>query len=201
MRTTFLGLQHPFKVWFEGQWRQVKPYSDPEVIQFPAPYGKAHVYWFDMPEAFTLPKAFPVKSVITKFGSVPDFYNSITWALAHWLPERWLQNPGVIEFLAWGSHNTTKVTDRFSGIGVAIRSEVRGEKDGTPARACSTLVQPDTAIAAGYGTASIAQLILTGQLHKPGVWPVEEVLPTELFNQEMAVRNVKIEQTLQELSV
>lgn len=194
MRTTFLGLQHPFKVWLNGQWQEVHPYSDRETIEFPAPYGKAHVYWFDMPEAFTLVEAFPVKTVITKFGSVPDFYNHVTWGLAHWLPHHWLQRRSVIEFLAWGSHHTTNVTDRFSGIGVAMRSEVRGQKNGQPACACSTLAHENTATAAGYGTGGIAQLLLTGQLNKPGVWPVEQVLATELFQQTMKERGVEIHQ-------
>ncbi|NEO92629.1 MAG: KR domain-containing protein, partial [Moorea sp. SIO3G5] len=67
MRTTFLGLQEPFEAWIDNQWQTVKPYSLRETIQFPAPYGKAGVYWFDMPEALTLVDSFPVKTVITKF--------------------------------------------------------------------------------------------------------------------------------------
>jgi saccharopine dehydrogenase-like NADP-dependent oxidoreductase len=58
MRTTFLGLQEPFEAWIDHQWQSVKPYSDRETVQFPEPYGKAGVYWFDMPEAFTLVDSF-----------------------------------------------------------------------------------------------------------------------------------------------
>ncbi len=195
MRTTFLGLRHPFPVWVDGQWQTVQPYSDRETIAFPPPYGSASVYWFDMPEAFTLPRAFPsARRVITKFGSVPDFYNHVTWAIAHWFPEVWLQRNGVIEFLSWGSYTTTQLSDRFSGIGVAIRSLVTGVKDQQPTQVCSTLVHPDTAIAAGYGTGSLAQLLLAGELRQPGVWPVEEILPTPLFQTVMGQRGVTIEQ-------
>lgn len=198
MQTTFLGLQHPFKVWKEGHWQAVQPYSEPETVEFPAPYGRAQVYWFDMPEAFTLPQTFPVQTVITKFGSFPNFYSRLTWLTAHRLPKPLIQQPGVIEFLAQISHRLARVTDRFSGIGVAIRLEISGQKNGFPARVCSTLVQPDTAIAAGYGAGSIGQLLLAGQLQKPGVWPVEEILPTSLFEQSMAVRGVQIIQNLQQ---
>ncbi|HEY9845702.1 MAG TPA: saccharopine dehydrogenase NADP-binding domain-containing protein [Candidatus Caenarcaniphilales bacterium] len=192
MRTTFLGLQHPFDVWRENQWQVVQPYSEPELVEFPPPYGRRQVYWFDMPEAFTLPQALPVKTVTTKFGSVPELYSRLTWLAAHWFPTQWLQRPEAIEFLAQVSHWMTQVTDRWSGTGVAIRAQVNGEKDGRPARFCSTLVQADTAIAAGLGAGSIAELLLTGQLHKPGVWTVEEVLPTTLFTHSMATRKVKI---------
>ena len=51
MRTTFLGLQRPFQAWLKGQWQLVKPYSDREVVEFPAPYGRVGVYWFDVPES------------------------------------------------------------------------------------------------------------------------------------------------------
>ena len=193
MRTTFLGLQEPFEAWIDGQWQQVKPYSQRERIEFPAPYGKAGVYWFDMPEAFTLVDSFPVKTVITKFGSVPDFYNHLTWIAAHVFPPSWLKNPGGIEFLSHVSHRMTDVSDRFSGIGVAIRSEVKGYKDGKFACVCSTLVHENTAVAAGAGTGSLAELMLNGKLSKPGVWPVEQVLSTALFEATMQSRGLNID--------
>lgn len=194
MRTTFLGLQRPFEAWIDGKWQTIKPYSDREAIHFPAPYGKLGVYWFDMPETFTLADTFPVKTVITKFGTVPDFYNYLTWSVAHWWPAPILRNRSVIEFLAHVSFYMTRVSDRFSGIGVAIRSEIQGQKAGKPLRHLSTLVHPDTAIAAGAGTGTIAQLILSGELKKPGVWAVEQALPTSLFEQAMASRGIEIQQ-------
>lgn len=192
MRTTFLGLQEPFEAWIDHQWQSVKPYSDRETVQFPEPYGKAGVYWFDMPEAFTLVDSFPVKTVITKFGSIPDFYNHLTWIAAHIFPPSWLKNPAGIEFLSHVSHRMTSVSDRFSGIGVAIRSEVRGQKDGKPTLICSTLVHENTAVAAGAGTGSIAELMLANQINKPGAWPVEQALPTELFKQTIHSRGLKL---------
>jgi saccharopine dehydrogenase-like NADP-dependent oxidoreductase len=192
MRTTFLGLQQPFEAWIDSQWQVVKPYSEREKINFPPPYGNAGVYWFDMPEAFTLVDSFPVKTVITKFGSVPDFYNHLTWIAAHIFPPAWIRNPAGVEFLSHVSHRMTSVTDRFSGIGVVIRSEVSGQKDGNSTSVCSTLVHENTAVAAGAGTGSIAELMLMGKVNQPGVWPVEQVLSTELFVQTMQSRGLQI---------
>ncbi len=195
MRTTFLGLQYSFDAWIDGKWQTVKPYSEREGINFPYPYGHTGVYWFDMPETFTLPHAFPsVKTVITKFGSVPDFYNHLTWIAAHIFPKSWMRNPGAIEFLAYVSHFMTDVTNRFTGIGVAVHSEVTGQKDGKTAVYCSDLVHENTSVASGCGTGSIAQLLLEGRLNKPGVFPVEEALPTDLFEYTMQSRNIKINQ-------
>jgi saccharopine dehydrogenase-like NADP-dependent oxidoreductase len=53
-------------------------------------------------------------------------------------------------------------------------------------------VHENTAIASGCGTGSIAQLLLDGEIKKPGVWPVEKALPTDLFKQTLQSRNIKI---------
>ncbi|KAM3111742.1 saccharopine dehydrogenase family protein [Phormidesmis sp. 146-33] len=198
MRTTFLGLQRPFEAWMNGEWRSVKPYSDREVVEFPEPYGKIGVYWFDMPEAFTLPDTFSVKTVITKFATVPRFYNYLTWSVARWWHPSWLRNSAVIEFLSYVSHFMTDVTDRFSGIGVAIRSEVIGTKNGQPTRCYSTLTHSDTAIAAGVGTGTVVELLLSGQLKKPGVWAIEQALSTDLFEQVMQSRGITIQHRIEE---
>ncbi len=188
MRTTFLGLQNPFDVWINGKLQSVKPYSDRQVIDFPKPYGKIGVYWFDMPESFTLPTSFPVKTVTTKFGSFPDFYNHLTWMTAHLFPVSWLKNSGVVEFLSQVSYKMTQVTDKYSGIGVAVQAKVIGKNSGKKADFCSSIIHKDTATVTGIGAGSIAELILSGKLHKPGVWSVENSLYTELFEQVMQSR-------------
>lgn len=198
MRTTFLGLQHPFEVWRDRRWQQVKPYTGREVIEFPAPFGRTGVYWFDMPEALTLAESFPVDSAIVKFGSVPDFYNRLTRMIAHQVPSRLLKTSGAIEFLAQVSHRMTALTNRFSGIGVAMRAEVQGQKSGRPARYESTFVHGNTAIAVGCGTGSLAELILSGQLQCPGVWPVEQAVPTHLFQLGMQRRGLEIQESWRE---
>ncbi len=193
MRTTFLGLKHPFKVWIEGKWQQVKPYSNREVIDFPAPYGKIGVYWFDLPECYTLAQSFPVKTVMTKFGSFPDFYNTLTGIVADKFPSSWLQNSLWIEFLSQVSYRLTHLTDRWSGTGVVVQALVTGHKTGKKRHFRSRVMYENTAKVAGMGCGSIAELILTNQLSQPGVWPVEQILPTSLFQQAMHQRNLKIQ--------
>jgi saccharopine dehydrogenase-like NADP-dependent oxidoreductase len=195
MRTTFLNLQQPFEAWLDGKWQSVSPYTDRETIEFQPPFGRAGVYWFDMPEAYTLAKSFPVETVITKFGSTPDFYNHLTWMAAHWFPASVMQNNQAIEFLAHVSHRMTSITDRFSGTGVAVRAEVTGEKAGESVRYCSHFVHDSAAVATGHGTGSIVQCLLSGQLNKPGVWAVEQALPTDLFEETMQSRNLFIHQS------
>jgi saccharopine dehydrogenase-like NADP-dependent oxidoreductase len=198
MRTTFLGLQQPFSAWIDGDWRSVQPYSQRERIEFPEPYGKVGVYWFDVPETATLPMSFPCETVVTKFGSIPDFYNHLTWAVARFFPSRVLQNKVTIEFLSKVSYQMTQVTDQFTGIGVAMRAKVEGKKAGKAASICLSFAHENTVIAAGVGTGSIAQLLRSGALKKPGVWSVEEALPTPLFQQALECRGLVIQLTVDE---
>jgi saccharopine dehydrogenase-like NADP-dependent oxidoreductase len=194
MRTTFLNLQQPFEAWIDGQWKEISPYTEREMVKFQPPFGQTGVYWFDMPESYTLAKSFPVKTVITKFGSAPDFYNHLTWMAAHLFPSQVMQNPNAIEFLSHVSHKMTTVTDRFTSTGVAVRSEVTGEKGGQWVRYCSEFIHESAAIATGHGTGSIVQCILSGQLQKPGVWAVEQALTTQLFEEMMQSRKLVVHQ-------
>lgn len=201
MRTTFIGLQRPFEAWLNGKWQPIKPYTAREKLRFPHPYGEAHVYWYDMPEAITLQETFPVQNVITKFGVVPDFYNHATWSMAHWLPPAVLRSRQTVEFLAQVSHFMTDVTDRFSGTGVAMRCDVKGQRAGEVAHYVSSFIHESAAVATGLGTGSIAELLLKGQLDRPGVYPVEQILPTDLFMQTMASRDLQIQEETAPVSV
>lgn len=196
MRTTFLGVRTAFRAWIEGQWQQVWPYTEREVIEFPPPYGKTGVYWFDMPETHSFVESFPVKTVITKFGSLPDFYNHLTWITAHIFPSAWVRSAQGIEFFSQVSYQMTRVTDRWSGIGVAMSATITGKKGGKAAKYCATMVHGNTAIAAGAGTGMVAQALLAGQLQQPGIYPIEQVFPTDLFTQSCQSRGIVIGHSL-----
>jgi len=192
MRTTFIELQTPFMSKIKGRWRAVDPYSQREVLEFPR-YGKGGVYWFNTVEALTVADTFPeIKTIVTKFGSVPDYYNRLTWLMAR-MPKRWLKNHSLIESLSHISYRMTQVTDPKTGVGIAMRIQIDGYKNGKAATYLATFDHEDTAFCAGCGTGAIAQLILSGQLHKPGVWPVEQALPTEQFEQTLAQRKLTID--------
>ncbi|MEL6902953.1 MAG: saccharopine dehydrogenase NADP-binding domain-containing protein [Cyanobacteria bacterium J06606_4] len=191
MRTTFIELQTPFMSKTGGRWRAVEPYSQREVLDFPR-YGRGGVYWFNTVEALTVADTFPqLQTIVTKFGSVPDYYNRLTWLTAR-LPKSWLRQTALIEALSRISYRMTQVTDPATGVGIAMRIAVTGEKAGKDATYLATFDHEDTAYCAGCGTGAIAQLILSGRLQKPGVWPVEQSLPTPLFEETLAQRQLVI---------
>lgn len=205
MRTTFLELQTPFPAWIDGQWQEILPYSDREQVEFLPPYGKSSVYWFSTSEAATLPKSFACHNVITKFGSLPHVYNVLTGAMT-WGPlGKWLQNSAVVEELATVSYAMTQVSDRFSGVGLAMqvistgKNKIENPLESSPEEDSKACFQVDfchdnTAIAAGQGTGMVAADLLQGRLHKPGVWPVEQAVPTALFLQALAPRDLEVMQ-------
>ncbi|MEM6453252.1 MAG: saccharopine dehydrogenase NADP-binding domain-containing protein, partial [Cyanobacteria bacterium P01_D01_bin.105] len=191
MRTTFIELQTPFMSKIKGKWRAIAPYSQREVIDFPR-YGKGGVYWFNTVEALTVADTFPeLQTVVTKFGSVPDYYNRLTWLTAR-APRALLKNNAVIEALSKISYRMTEVTDPRTGVGIAMRIFVEGTKDGKPATYISTFDHEDTAFCAGCGTGALAQLILSNRLNKPGVWAVEQALPTPLFEETLEQRDLQV---------
>jgi saccharopine dehydrogenase-like NADP-dependent oxidoreductase len=192
MRTTFLGLLHPFAAWMNGQWQMVKPFTDRERVHFPKPFGEMNTYWFDMPESITLVNSYPVKTVTTKFGTSPDLYNQLTQLVIHGLPKKLMQQSWMVNLMAQISYRMTTISDRFSGTGVAMRIEVKGHKENQQTSQILTFTHPDAATATGHGTGSIAQLILSGQLQQPGVWPVEQILPTSLFLEALQRRKIVI---------
>ncbi|MEM6868989.1 MAG: saccharopine dehydrogenase NADP-binding domain-containing protein [Cyanobacteria bacterium P01_F01_bin.3] len=195
MRTTFIELQTPFMSKINGRWRAIEPYSQREVLEFPR-YGKGGVYWFNTVEALTVADTFPeLKTIVTKFGSVPDYYNRMTWLMAR-LPKAVLNNKALIESVSQISYKMTQVTDPKTGVGIAMRMQIDGEKNGNAASYLATFDHEDTAFCAGCGTGAIAQLILTGQLTKPGVWPVEQILTTRQFEETLAQRKLSVTQEI-----
>ncbi|ASC70540.1 Lysine 6-dehydrogenase [Halomicronema hongdechloris C2206] len=198
MRTTFLELLHPIRAWIDGRWQSVAPYSQRQRLVFPVPYGPCHVYWFNTIEAMTLPESFPLRTVITKFGSQPDIYNHLTWLTAR-LPKIWLRRPGMVEFLAQTSYRMTEWSDRLSGIGIAMRVDIEGQRQGEPTRYTGSFTHDSTATAAGLGTGLVAQALLSGDLQQPGVWPVELAVPTTLLEQGLEQRGLAIGQSWQRL--
>jgi saccharopine dehydrogenase-like NADP-dependent oxidoreductase len=192
MRTTFIELQTPFLSKINGKWRTIEPYSRREVVDFPR-YGKGGVYWFNTVEALTVADTFPeIKTIVTKFGSVPDYYNRLTWLMAR-APKALLKNPQVIETLSKISYRMTQVTDPQTGVGIAMRVAIAGKQDGVSKSYIATFDHEDTAFCAGCGTGAVAQLILSGRLSKPGVWPVEQALSTELFEETLAERQLTVQ--------
>lgn len=198
MTTTFLGLLKPFSVWQDEQWATKRPYSEPQVVHFTAPIGRATVYWFDVAETFTFQESFPVQTVITKFGSIPQIYNQLTRAMTL-LPSNMLKKNQVIQGLSKISYGMTQVSDRLTGVGVAMQAIVTGKKDNQSTQVTVNFAHENTAIAAGQGVGLVAESLLTKQIDQKGLYPVEQIISSDLFAKLGAKRNLSISITSTDL--
>lgn len=192
----FLELRYPFPAWIDGKWQTVRPYSRREKVRFPAPFGRCGVYWHSTIAAATLPLSFPLRSVVTKVGALPGFLNEISWLMAAWAPKHPRIRDDSADIVTNVGIRIAGLTDRLSRAGIAMRLDIDGERAGRPVVYTATLLHSNTAIAAGHGAGAVAQLLLGGELRKPGVWAVEQALPTPLFEREMQRRKIEIQQTV-----
>ena len=86
----------------------------------------------------------------------------------------------------------TQITDRWTGTGVAILADVEGQSQGQATRARVTLSHPQMLRTVGAGTGSLAQLLLSQSWQAPGVWPVEQALPSPLFQKTLQQRGLSV---------
>ena len=59
----------PFRVWRDGQWKQVRGWSDPRPFDFPNPVGRRIGYLVDVPAHDSLAALFPLARVEFRVGS------------------------------------------------------------------------------------------------------------------------------------
>lgn len=110
-------------------------------------------------------------------------WRDLTWRVVRLWHPKLLKSRQVIESLARISYAITQISDRFSRIEVAMRC-------------VSTMLHSNTACAAGIGTGTIAELLLSGTLKKPGVWTPEQAVSALMFEVAMQSRGVAIQQQL-----
>jgi len=190
---TSFWLQRPLKPLIKGQWQEINLQRKNSGI--PPPHGRAGVYWFDMPETFTLPQTqFFRSNGNTKSSAWFQISQPSIGEAAHWFPADWCtRHNWVFSFTLVISSRPMLPT--FSGI-MAIRSEVAGRKD-----ACSASWLFNFGAWAGQDRlwlqAPAALPSCCYENSKPGKSSlVEQALLTNLFEQVYAkCRGIKIHQT------
>jgi len=118
------------RLWREGEWREVRGWSEPRTFHFPLPVGPRRGYLVDVPDHEIFPALFHARRVEFRVGSELAVFNHGASALA-WLSRRlaiqwdpwagWLAPAmGVLGFLGhdWG----------------AVGVEVSGSRAGLPVR-------------------------------------------------------------------
>lgn len=82
------SLGRSFRVWGDGEWREVRGWSEPRTFRFPSPIGPRRGYLVDVPDHEIFPALFQARRVEFRAGSELAVLNHAASALA-WISRRW----------------------------------------------------------------------------------------------------------------
>lgn len=165
-----------------------------KVVTFPDPIGPVAVYHVGHPEPVTIPRFMPgLQEVSLRGGLTEGFLNWLAVVVARLgltaTPARKDRLGRLLKPLLPVLEKLGRPARPLSGIHV----EVRGEKDGRPARVVLAAVDRMMNLT-GVPLAIGALLIGRGQINRPGVVApeAEGVVPPDLFLEELASRGIKV---------
>jgi hypothetical protein len=189
LQTTFLAVAQPYAELHDGQWVDTLSYRGRRVVDFAAPLGRHPVYNFEVPELWSLAYAFPrLRTVTSKFGSMPEIWNWATAALAA-APASVRSDVEFLDRSAGFMLPIVHRVDRLVGDALGIRIEV-GVPDGT-----GEVIQfyaPSTVEAVGWATGAAAAMVLSGEIADAGVLLPETHIPPQRYIAELLDRGATI---------
>ncbi|MEW6545417.1 MAG: saccharopine dehydrogenase NADP-binding domain-containing protein [Bacillota bacterium] len=177
-----------------GKMTQVRAGTGRKVVTFPEPIGPVAVYHVGHPEPVTIPRFIPgLQEVTLRGGLTESFLNWVAVAVARLgltaTPARKDALGRIIKPLLPMMEKVGKPARPLSGIHV----EVRGEKDGIPARvklAAVDRMMNLTGVPLAIGTLMVGRR----QINRPGVIApeAEGAVPPDLFLEELAARGITV---------
>lgn len=195
----------------DGKYTEVAAFVDgAEKVAFPEPLGEFEVYHIGHPEPLTLPRYFPsLKQVDCKLALNPPLLREMVVGLGEMgliSSETVEVTKGVelspVDFLvAYLGHLAGGPLLKGIPYEGAVRVEVRGKKDGRPARAIYT-AQARMNAGTGVPLSVGAQMLAAGKLEEHGgVFAPEGCIDPFLFIREMVKRGFTGLETLETQSV
>jgi saccharopine dehydrogenase-like NADP-dependent oxidoreductase len=191
----------------EGEWVRVKALSEPEVVEFPPPLGRMEVGHVGHPEPVTLPRYLRGVRRVTNKGTIwprllaevagtfarmgltelrevnvrgqslspREFLVELTLRLEELAPPE-LMEEAARELEAFGEY----------AMGVGLRVEVRGKREGKEVRRFYSLASPSAVRATALPAALGALWVLRGEVGGKGVHAPEGVIEPSRFLREVA---------------
>jgi len=158
-----------------GRERIVACFSEPRVVEFPAPFGRRSTWRAPFADQYFFPRSLGVATATTRLALDPPWMGAVIAALLRDGARRLLQREGfrklvhravsAVHGLREGSDRWALVVDASGQRGAARFSLVgRGQAEATAA-AASVLVR----------------MLCDGAITKPGVWFAEQVVKPERF--------------------
>jgi saccharopine dehydrogenase (NAD+, L-lysine-forming) len=174
-----------FEIHVDGDDRPVRPFSDPQMIEFPSPVGPHLAYLFPFSDQVLYPRTMGSRTALTRLAIEPGWLARVLAAIVGTGAARLMAIDGLRHIIARRRKN------RPSGEGArfALRVDV---KHGGRTR-LATLLGRTQADAAAAGAAGVARPLIDGEIARPGAWMPEQVVNPEAFLSRLATRGLQVE--------
>jgi saccharopine dehydrogenase-like NADP-dependent oxidoreductase len=178
-------LTMPFAVHVDGADRPAHAFSDPRVIEFPAPFGARSAYLFPFSDQVLYPRTMGARTVLTRLAIEPARLGRLLAASVRLGAVRLVSRDRVRNVLA------KRRSDRASNedaVRFALRVDVI--HDGRSAHA--TLLGGPQADAAAAGASATVRSLMEGEVSEPGVWMPEQVISPQGFFSRLAQHGMTV---------
>ena len=174
-----------FDVHVNGTDRPGHAFSDPQVIEFPAPFGPRLAYLFPFSDQVLYPRTMGAQTALTRLAIEPARLGRVLASLVRIGATRFIAAESVRRTLAGISRRRAAADD----IRFALRVDVT--HDGRSAHA--TLVGRAQADAAAIGASATVRSLMEGDIPEPGAWMPEQVIPRPGFLAHLARHGLIVE--------
>ncbi len=178
-------LAMPFDVHVNGADRPARAFSDPRVVEFPAPFGPRSAYLFPFSDQVLYPRTLRAETVATRLALEPTWLGRLLAASVRVGAARLLARERVRHALV--THRPNRAPSEDAGF--ALRVDV--VHDGRSAHA--TLVGRAQADAAAAGASGTVRSLMEGEVSEPGVWMPEQVINPPGFLAHLARHGLTVE--------
>jgi saccharopine dehydrogenase-like NADP-dependent oxidoreductase len=169
-------------------WVEILAASEPEIVEFPKPFGRMCAFHTGHPEPFTLPRYIKTNNVNLRGTIDPDCTNNLAVFLAKM---GWTDTHEMIARVANAIH-ALEFDLPIGGIPASsVRVEVIGRQNGASKSlvlSATDTMGKLTGIPAAIGAAMLAR----GEIEQPGVYAPEGVIEPVLFFKELAWHDVNV---------
>ena len=168
-----------FAVHVDGTDRPARPFTDPEPIEFPAPFGRRLAYLFPFSDQVLYPRTVGATTVTTRLAINPPLVASLLATLVRTNAARLLRSRMARRIAA---RRSASQPSRDQHEQFALRVDVYRDNQ----RGTLGLVGPAQAAGAAAGASATVRALLHGEASEPGAWMPEQVLAPATFFQHLA---------------
>ena len=177
-------LAMPFDVHRDGADRPARAFSDPRVVQFPAPIGPRRAYLFPFSDQVLYPRTLGARSALSRLALDPAWLARLLALMVGARAARVVAHARVRHALA----QLRRARAPGQGVSFGLRVDV---SHGARSRS-ATLVGRGQADAAAAGAAALVRSLVDGEVAEPGTWMPEQVIDPPRFFARLAQRGASV---------